>query len=304
MKCFACGGEIHEDARFCPYCGQKQQAQPEQVLCAHCNQPLEAGAKFCGFCGGDQSAAPEAVPVEQETVPAQEEVAAEPETEKVEVVEEVAEEAPVEEEIPAQPQPEPVFHQPVYEAQPVVNIPVQPVVQSVFYPAPPVRPAFQLPHRRALWKMILLSILTCGIYPMVIWCKMSMEINVVAGRHDGKWTMHFLCMAMLAPLTLGIYPLVWIHELCNRIGDELIRRQVGYKFSAATFWVWNLLYPVLGSVVCGIAALVLAKAGVDELVMGLVVIGLAVASGVGPFVYLHKHMKAMNLMNMDYNEKG
>lgn len=381
MKCFECGAQIREEARFCPYCGKDQSERPVEELCVHCGQPLMPNAKFCGFCGGDQSKQPEAAPVEvpvvEEPVLAQEpgiteepvveeNAPAEPEADPVaeevapvveETAEEVSEEEPPVEEVPAedpvveevpaetaqqsdpepvvaQPKPEPVVvppvaqptpepvvmppvaqpayvpvqeprynPAPVYQPQPVIN-PVAPPVVQPMYQVPVMRPAFQLPNKRAMWKMILLSLLTLGIYPLVIWCKISMEINVVASRHDGKWTMHFMCMTLLAPLTLMIYPLVWLHGLCNRIGDELIRRKVNYKFSAATFWLWNLLYPVLGAVVTALLFFLLPKLELAVVVVYAASAATAVISMVGPFVYLHKHMKAMNLLNTDYNERG
>ena len=155
-----------------------------------------------------------------------------------------------------------------------------------------------------MWKMILLGIVTLGIYPLVIWSKISMEINVVASRYDGEWTMHYMCMALLAPLTLMIYPLVWIHGLCRRTGDELIRRKINYKFSAATFWLWNLLYPLLGILITAVLIFLLPTFDLSLTIVYIAAAVTSVISFIGPFVYLHKHMKAMNLMNAHYNEHG
>ena len=84
--------------------------------------------------------------------------------------------------------------------------------------------------------------------------------------------MHFcLLLFVVAPLTLGIASIVWIHKLSNRIGNELSRRQLNYQFSAGTFWGWC----ILGSIIV-----------------------------VGPFIYLHKLCKSMNMICEDYNQKG
>ena len=134
-------------------------------------------------------------------------------------------------------------------------------------------PVMQLPTRRGLLKTILLSIITFGIYPLVMFSKISSEINMIASRYDGKKTMHFcLLVFIVAPITAGIAGIVWYHRISNRIGNELARRGIAYHFSAGTFWGWN----VLGSLLFG----------------------------VGPFVYLHKLCKAMNLLCADYNVKG
>lgn len=132
-------------------------------------------------------------------------------------------------------------------------------------------PLIQLPTGRGLWKMVLLGILTLGIYPTVIWSRMVTELNLAASRHDGKRTMPYLAMMLLVPLTLTVYMFVWFHGFCRRVGNELQRRRIDYTFGARDFWLWN----ILGSLIL-----------------------------VGPFVYIHKLMKAMNLINGDFNVNG
>ena len=119
--------------------------------------------------------------------------------------------------------------------------------------------------------MIVLGILTLGIYPTVIWSRIVTELNIAASRYDGKRTMPYFAMLMLTPLTLGIYAFVWMHKLCHRIGDELDRRELGYSFGPGTFWLWG----ILGSLII-----------------------------VGPFIFTHKLMKAMNRINGDFNTRG
>lgn len=133
-------------------------------------------------------------------------------------------------------------------------------------------PACQLKTNKGLLKTILLSLITFGIYPLVVMSAVSNDINVVASRYDGKKTMHFcLLLFIVAPITFGIAGIVWYHRISNRIGDELRRRGVAYRFSAADYWLWN----VLGCLI-----------------------------GIGPLVYLHKLFKATNLMNEHYNVNG
>ena len=133
-------------------------------------------------------------------------------------------------------------------------------------------PIGQLKTNKGLLKTILLSLITFGIYPLVVMSAVSSEINIVASRYDGKKTMHFcLLMFIVAPITLGIAGIVWYHRISNRIGAELRRRGIAYSFSATDFWLWN----VLGSLIA-----------------------------IGPLVYMHKMFKAMNLMNAHYNVNG
>lgn len=130
----------------------------------------------------------------------------------------------------------------------------------------------QLNTDRSLMKYILLNIVTLGIYSLVFYSVISSDINIIAGRYDGKRTMHFCLLAfIIAPLTMGIGVWVWYHRLSNRIGDELARRHIRYDFNATTFWLWN----VLGSFII-----------------------------VGPFIYLHKLATASNMLAAHYNIEG
>ena len=133
-------------------------------------------------------------------------------------------------------------------------------------------PVAQLKTNKGLLKTILLSIITLGIYSLVVMSSVSSDINIVASRYDGKKTMHFCLLAFIInPITFGIAGIVWYHRISNRIGNELARRGIAYNFSAADYWLWN----VLGSFIV-----------------------------VGPFIYLHKMFKAVNLMNAHYNVNG
>ncbi len=124
---------------------------------------------------------------------------------------------------------------------------------------------------RGMVKYILLSLITLGIYGIVVLSHVSEEINQVASPRDGKHTMHYcLVFFIFSWLTLGIVPLVWSHRLCNRIGDELHARDLPFNLSAGTFWGW-----------CFFGSLIL----------------------VGPFIFYYKFFKAMNLVNADYNQK-
>ncbi len=130
----------------------------------------------------------------------------------------------------------------------------------------------QLRTNRGLAKFFFLSLITFGIYGIIVQYHIGEEINQIASKHDGKKTMNYLLVCFIFSwLTLGIVPIVWQHRISNRIGDELKRRNLDYSFSAGIFWGWL----VLGSFIL-----------------------------VGPFIYIYKWMKAMNLLNASYNEIG
>ncbi len=133
-------------------------------------------------------------------------------------------------------------------------------------------PVLQLKTNRGLVKLILLSLITCGIYGLVVMSKVSTDINAIASKYDGKKTMHYCLVTFIFSwLTAGIVPIVWSHKISARIGKELARRGINYSFGAGTFWGWN----VLGSLIV-----------------------------VGPFIYMHKLLKSMNLLSADYNVNG
>lgn len=142
--------------------------------------------------------------------------------------------------------------------------------------APTAKPAASaagaLKTNRSLLKYILLSLITLGIYGIVVMSAASSDINTIASRYDGKKTMHYcLVFFIFSWLTIGIVPLVWSHRISARIGNELARRGINYSFGAGNFWLWN----ILGSLII-----------------------------VGPFIYMHKFLKSMNLLAADYNARG
>ena len=129
-----------------------------------------------------------------------------------------------------------------------------------------------LTTNRSMWKFFLLSLITFGIYGIVVMSKISVEINRIASPRDGKHTMHYcLICFVFSWLTMGIVPLIWQHRLTNRIGDELRARDLPYEINAGTFWGWG----IFGSLII-----------------------------VGPFIYYHRFFKAMNMIADDYNKRG
>lgn len=165
-------------------------------------------------------------------------------------------------------EPETQYGQPVETASEPVQ---QPACQQHFYSAQPRQNRVVLPCSRGLLKYIFLTIITCGIYAAVVQSRLVDELNITASAYDGKRTPSILESAVYSGLTLGIYALVWNHKFAKRIGAELARRGIGYGFGASTFWLWN----VLGALIF-----------------------------VGPFIYTHKLLKAMNLINAQYNAMG
>lgn len=95
---------------------------------------------------------------------------------------------------------------------------------------------------------------------------------MIASSRDGRNTLNgALMFLIIAPLTCSIAGLVWFNNICDRIGNELAARNINYSFSATSFWGWAFF--------------------------GAFII-------IGPFVFIHKFCKAMNLLNASYNTSG
>ena len=248
------------------------------MFCSYCGSEIKGQWAFCMNCGTKVQADAVTEPVYQE--PAYQEPVYREEQVEVPVAEEPQVELPQAKKPVAQlpfeefPQGRRVTIDPEkFEFRPEGwEAPVPKGVSSwELVPADTMVPRIQLPVKRGLGKMIFLGLVTLGIYPMVIYSKIITELNILASRYDGKRTMPFFGMLMLAPVTMGIYAYVWYHKLCARIGEELQRRGSDYKFGPSQFWLWG----ILGSFIL-----------------------------VGPFIFTHKLMKSMNLLNDDFNKKG
>lgn len=155
------------------------------------------------------------------------------------------------------------------------NIPQQPTITAP--PAPQSQnqqgmPVAQLKTDRSFIKTILLSLITFGIYALICYGHIADDVNLVCSRYDGRKSMnYYLLIFIVGPITFGIAAIVWMHNLCDRIGNELKRRQIDYDFGAKDFWLWG----ILGSIIV-----------------------------IGPFVFAHKFFKAINKMNDSFNKIG
>ena len=126
--------------------------------------------------------------------------------------------------------------------------------------------------KRGLVKIILLSLITFGIYGLVNICGIVKDLNKCRlGHNETKKSMNPVGVFFLAFITLGIVPLVWGHRLTKRMSEELEYRDIAYSLKVWHYWVFGLL--LCETVVC-------------------------------PIIYLHKLIKASNLINIHHNKYG
>ena len=64
----------------------------------------------------------------------------------------------------------------------------------------------------AFW---LLGVVTCGIYPLYVWYKMTQTNNEIAAKYGEKPIMNFLLSLLLGCVTCGIYSIIWIYKFMD-----------------------------------------------------------------------------------------
>lgn len=96
--------------------------------------------------------------------------------------------------------------------------------------------------KRSLAQLILLSIVTLGIYPIVLLCIIGDEVNRICDG-DGKDNMFYLYAALLGIVTLGMYPVFWCASAMDRLQDNAYRYgpSVRPSHSGVSFILWTYL---------------------------------------------------------------
>ncbi|MDR0540993.1 MAG: DUF4234 domain-containing protein [Dysgonamonadaceae bacterium] len=143
-----------------------------------------------------------------------------------------------------------------------------------------------LPFERKVWKIYLLSLVTFGIYGLVMAFAMAKETNI-ACVEDGKHTRGFWGVIGLSIITLGIYSIVWYVQWLNREAAYLERHnKTDEQFKGSTYLILIVLLFVLSFVV--------AAAQVP-------VVGNLLSIGFGIFVW-YKLVTQHNEVCATYNE--
>jgi hypothetical protein len=123
--------------------------------------------------------------------------------------------------------------------------------------------------KRSLVGLVVLSIITFGIYGLYWIYKLARDVNVIC-EEDGKKTGGLLKFLLLGLITLGIYDMVWLYMLGDRLQDNASRYNLTLKESGSTVLLWYIL--------------------------GAFII-------VGPFIAMHIIIKNTNALADEYNRK-
>lgn len=105
-------------------------------------------------------------------------------------------------------------------------------------------------QRREFWIVLLLSIVTCGIYYYVYLYQMTRDLNTMAGNDD-KHVDPALAV-VLSLVTCGIYSYWWYYQMGNRMQNMGRANNITVEESGTTYLLWILL----GSLICGIGPLI------------------------------------------------
>lgn len=106
-------------------------------------------------------------------------------------------------------------------------------------------------QQRNFVTMILLSIVTCGIYGIYFWYKYSEDMNTVCAG-DGDETQSYIIVILLSIVTCGIYGWIWYYKLGNRLQANAPRYGLAFQENGTTILLWMLL----GSFVAGLGTFV------------------------------------------------
>ena len=105
-------------------------------------------------------------------------------------------------------------------------------------------------QRREFWMVLLLSIVTCGIYFYFYLYQMTKDLNAMAGE-DGK-TIDPTLAVVLSIVTCNIYTLWWYYQMGNRMQQMGTANRIPVEENGTTYLMWVLI----GYVICGLGSYV------------------------------------------------
>ncbi len=129
----------------------------------------------------------------------------------------------------------------------------------------------KLKEDRGLLSVVLLSLVTCGIYRYYFIYRLAQDVNV-ACADDGDKTPGLVAYILLSFITCGFYSWYWEYKLGNRLNENAIYYGFHVQENGTTILLWDLF----GAFVCYI----------------------------GPFIALSIIIKNTNLICHYYNQRS
>ena len=106
-------------------------------------------------------------------------------------------------------------------------------------------------ENRRLWKLILYTIPTFGIYSIVLWFQFTKDLNDM--NNEEKPLKNYILVLFLSIITFGIYRWVWFFYLADRIqttGQDMgmkIGPGAGTTLSIRLFGTFILIGPLISN---------------------------------------------------------
>lgn len=150
-----------------------------------------------------------------------------------------------------------------------------------------------LPFQRKVWKVYLLSLVTLGIYGLILNFSMAKETNVSCAE-DGKHTMNFWGAFLLSIITFGIFGLVWTCCWLSREANYLKRHGKTPKLTGGGYVAFFFVIMLLTV----LSQLALADGSLTAVVALMVNVAILIIS----IVILSLFVKQHNEVNRTYNE--
>ena len=118
----------------------------------------------------------------------------------------------------------------------------------------------QVKTNRSFIGLIVLSIITLGIYPLFFWHAYVRDVNTICAG-DGKNTRGILAVILLSIITLGIYGFVWTYGMQKRLQENARRYNAGVIPGGGTVLLWE----TVGLMLFGIGGLIGLYIQVDSM---------------------------------------
>lgn len=106
-------------------------------------------------------------------------------------------------------------------------------------------------RERSFLVFLLLTVVTCGIYPIIFYCLMNEDMNIICNG-DGKDNPNCIIVILLMFITCGIYGIIWMYNQANRLQDEGNRYGLNIREDGTTILLWYLL----GILLCGVGPII------------------------------------------------
>lgn len=107
-----------------------------------------------------------------------------------------------------------------------------------YMPQPPVGGSRALNDKRSMLMVLLLNIVTCGIFWYIALHEIAEDMNAIC-EGDREETPGIVVFIVLSYLTGGLYTAWWYYKLGNRMQRNAPRYGLSFKENGTTLLIWN-----------------------------------------------------------------